>query len=109
MSAGPAIVPLLILYAYPPARRWVRREYSRYADVRIQAGPGGLEVPNQMPLRAHGEIEGIVVNRKRTGRRLQLEVLVERVDGGEDAFYVSEVSKKEADEIETFLREQVGR
>jgi serine/threonine protein kinase len=108
MSAGPAIVPLLILYAYPPARRWVRREYSRYADVHIQAGAGGVEVPNQMPHRTHREIEGVVVNRKPTGKRLQLEVLVERVDGGEDAFYVSEVSETEADEIEAFLHDQVG-
>lgn len=108
VSGGPAVIPFLILYGYGKTRSWINRAYSKIRDIRISVTPRTFSVSDQVKKIPRDDIVDMRLDtQKQTDGRLQVGVSLRMEKVKDIDFYISNLSKEDADAALDFLEKNL--
>ena len=108
LSAGPALIPLLIFLFHPKSRSLINRAFARFRDVTVSLRGGSLSVSDQIKSLDYADLDGYHIRENRTGAGIQLEVVLDTRDGKQHRFYMNGLGRGDARRIKNLLEKRIN-
>ncbi|MBT3275022.1 MAG: hypothetical protein HN368_17840 [Spirochaetales bacterium] len=109
LSAGPLLIPLLILLFHPKSRSLLNRGYAKIRSTTITMAGGQIAVSDQMKPMNLSVISDFRIEEHTAGPRKQVEGILLEQDGSEHRFYLNNLSEADAAEIADLLQEYLRK
>jgi serine/threonine protein kinase len=99
----PILIPVMLFFVLPSARRYIKKRYSEFEDVEIKIEPDRISVPNQLEPVRITKIKDINIKRNYTRDKINLKISLKLTNKEEKHFYISNLTSEESQDISNFV------